>query len=73
MIECKNSDGRDAIREAIGQLFDYRRFHSEPPRLAVLLPYKPNADRLDLLRSVGIEALWPHGDGFRDSANGQFV
>jgi hypothetical protein len=29
-IEAKNSDSRDAIRQAIGQLYDHRRFH-EPP------------------------------------------
>jgi len=30
LIEAKNSDGRDAVRQAIGQLFDYRRFHEAP-------------------------------------------
>ncbi len=73
LIEAKNSDSRDAIRQAIGQLSDYRRFHQPPVRLAVLLPYPPKAERLDLLRSVGVEAVWPHGPGFRDSANGAFV
>jgi hypothetical protein len=73
LIEAKNSDSRDAIRQAIGQLSDYRRFHQPPVRLAILLPYPPKAERLDLLRSVGVEAVWPHGPGFRDSANGAFV
>jgi hypothetical protein len=73
LIEAKNSDSREAIRQAIGQLYDYRRFHPGPVRLAVLLPYKPNADRLDLQRSAGIEAAWPHGSEFRDSAHGAFV
>jgi hypothetical protein len=41
LIEAKNSDGRDALRQAIGQLYDYRRFHEPPVHLAVLLPYKP--------------------------------
>lgn len=58
---------------AIGQLYDYRRFHEPPVRLAVLLPHQPNADGLNLLRSAGIEAIWPHRAGFRDSANGTFV
>lgn len=73
LIEAKNSDGRDALRLAIGQLFDYRRFHEDSVVLAVLLPYPPSAERLDLLRSAGIQALWPHGAGFRDSARGVLV
>jgi len=73
LIEAKNSDGRDALRQAIGQLYDYRRFHEPPVQLAVLLPYRPNADGLALLRSAEIEAIWPHGSGFRDTANGAFV
>lgn len=73
LVEAKNSDSRDAIRQAIGQLYDYRRFHEPNVRLAVLLPYPPNAERLDLLRSAEVEALWPHGPGFRDSARGAFT
>jgi hypothetical protein len=73
LIEAKNSDGRDAIRQAIGQLYDYRRFHQPPVHLAVLLPYEAIGDRLDLLRSAGVETVWPHGAGFRDSARGIFV
>jgi len=49
---------------AIGQLFDYSRFHELPARLAVLLPHQPNPDGLALLQSAGIEAIWPHGKGF---------
>ena len=73
LIEAKNSDNRGNLRQAIGQLYDYRRFHQSPISLAVLLPYQPAVERLNLLRSAGIEALWPHGDGFRDSAHGTFV
>jgi hypothetical protein len=73
LIEAKNSDSREALRQAIGQLFDYRRFHEPPVHLAVLLPYRPTAERLDLLQSAGIEAVWPHGPGFRDSARGVFT
>jgi hypothetical protein len=73
LIEAKNSDSRENLRQAIGQLYDYRRFHQPSPRIAVLLPYKPGAERLDLLKSAGIEALWPYGEGFRDSAGGIFI
>jgi hypothetical protein len=72
LIEAKNSDRRDAVRQAIGQLYDYRRFHGPPVHLAVLFPYKPNADRMDLLSTAGAAAVWPHGHGFRDSAKGLF-
>jgi hypothetical protein len=73
LVEAKNSDSRDSLRQAIGQLLDYRRFHEPGVNLAVLLPYKPMGDRLDLLTSAGLAAIWPIGDGFRDSAGGQFV
>lgn len=74
LIEAKNSDSRERLRMAIGQLYDYRRFHDEPHvRLAVLLPHKPSPDGLALLQSAGIEAIWRYGEGFRDSANGAFA
>lgn len=74
LVEAKSSDDRGAIREAIGQLYDYRRFHKQlSPKLAVLLPLKPNADRMDLLRSADVHAIWPHGVRFLDSAHGVFV
>jgi hypothetical protein len=41
LIEAKNSDSREALRMAIGQLYDYRRFHEPPVRLAVLLRTSP--------------------------------
>jgi hypothetical protein len=72
LIEAKNSDGRDVVRLAIGQLYDYRRFHEEPVHIAVLFPFKPGADRLGLLRSAGAEAVWEHKNGFSDSARGLF-
>jgi len=73
LIEAKNSDSRERLRMAIGQLYDYRRFHEPPVRLAVLLPHQPSPDGLALLQSTGIDAIWPHGTGFRDSAKGAFV
>lgn len=73
LIEAKDSDSRDDLRQAIGQLYDYRRFHQPPVRLAVLLPYAPRPERLDLLRSADIHGIWPHGETFRDSALGAFI
>jgi hypothetical protein len=73
LIEAKSSDGREALRMAIGQLYGYCRFHEPPVRLAVPLPHQPNRDGLTLLQSAGIEAIWLHGARFRDSANSAFV
>jgi len=73
LVEAKNSDSRNSLRQAIGQLYDYRRFHEPDVRLAVLLPYKPVNERLDLLSSAAVDAIWPFGKNFRDSANGAFV
>lgn len=73
LIEAKNSDDRNAVRQAIGQLYDYRRFHEPPIHIAVLFPYKPSPDRLHLLQSADVQALWPHGNKFLDSARGRFV
>jgi hypothetical protein len=47
----------EALRMAIGQLYDYRRFHEPPVRLAVLLRHQPNPDGLILLQSADIEAI----------------
>jgi hypothetical protein len=75
LIEAKSTQGRDALRQAIGQLYDYRRFH-EPvrPVLAVLLSYEPTGDRRALLEHAGIGAIWPRQRvGFQDTANGAYV
>jgi hypothetical protein len=70
LVEAKGSVARDAIRMAIGQLMDYRRFANPDVRLAVLVPERPRSDLLDLLRSAGIEAIWPDGSGYSDTARG---
>jgi hypothetical protein len=63
---------RDALRQAIGQLYDYRRFHQLPVGSPSRCRTGPNADGLALLHGAGIEAVWPHGTVFRDSARGTF-
>jgi hypothetical protein len=70
LIEAKtnseHSSGRTQIRQAIGQLFDYRHrsFGTETANvdLAILLPTEPSADIQTLLASLGIEILWFKGD-----------
>ncbi len=75
LIEAKSAQGRDSLRQAIGQLYDYRRFHNPDPALAVLLSYEPTGDRRALLHSAAIGAIWPRqrGTGFQDTANGAYV
>jgi hypothetical protein len=49
LIEAKASVRREDIRMAIGQLFDYARYLSPRPRLAVLTPERPTGELLKLL------------------------
>lgn len=66
LIEAKTatagSTGRTQLRQAIGQLFDYRytHFHKDMDKvdIALLTPTKPERKILDLLKSLKIEALW---------------
>jgi hypothetical protein len=69
LIEAKTASagpgGRAQIRQAIGQLFDYRfTYFKEKQKvdLAVLLPSKPQRDVRSLLASLDIQVLWfDHG------------
>jgi hypothetical protein len=69
LIEAKTASdgpgGRTQIRQAIGQLFDYRHkfFNNEKEQvdLAVFLPKEPSPDIRALLRSLGIEVIWFKG------------
>ena len=65
LIEAKGSVSRDAIRMAIGQIFDYRRFASPKTALAILLPEKPRPDLVDLIESAGITIVHQTDDGFQ--------
>jgi hypothetical protein len=68
LIEAKGSVTRDAVRMAIGQLMDYRRFAPEGAQLAVLLPEAPREDLRDLLGSAGVGAIYPDGAGYATGA-----
>jgi hypothetical protein len=71
IIEAKSSIDRWAIRLAMGQLFDYQRYFSRRPRLAVLLPEKPSPSMIKLLKSKRITVIWSTANrGFRDSKSG---
>jgi hypothetical protein len=73
LVEAKGSVSREAIRMAIGQLADYRRFVSDKSTVAILVPERPRADLLALLESQRIEAIWPMRDGFEDTAGGELT
>jgi len=66
LYEAKASSRREAVRMAIGQLYDYRRFEDSPAavKLAVLLPRRPADDLLELLGSLNIGVAWRVGKGF---------
>jgi hypothetical protein len=73
LIEAKGVGTREAIRMAIGQLADYRRFAPAGTQCAVLLPSRPRRDLEELLDSQGVQAVWRAEDGFADNASGQFT
>jgi hypothetical protein len=70
LVEAKTAwdgpGGRTQIRQAIGQLFDYRHkfFNGGQAQvdLAVLLPNEPSADVRALLAAIGIEVIWFNGN-----------
>ena len=71
LVEAKSTDARHAIRSAVGQLYDYRRFEPTTPDLAVLVPTEPVRDLRRLLEGLSIGCVWPRGEGFRDSQDGR--
>lgn len=73
LVEAKASDARHAVRMAIGQLSDYRRFEPSDPDVAVLLPRRPIPDLERLLTGLDIGLVWPVRAGFRDTVEGRLV
>jgi hypothetical protein len=63
--ESEGSTGRMQIRQAIGQLFDYRfRYFNQELKsvdLAVLVPKEPSLDIKELLKSLKIAVIWFRG------------
>jgi hypothetical protein len=75
LVEAKGTVERSAIRMAIGQLADYKRFvdGGQPPRLALLVPREPRRDLCELLLSEEIDVIFPTETGFEDSTGGSLV
>ena len=64
LVEAKGSVSRDAIRMAIGQIYDYRRFAEVGTSLAILLPEIPRPDLIQLIQSAGITIIYRSDSGF---------
>ena len=75
LVEAKGTLERNAIRMAIGQLADYKRFidNGKPKHLAILLPAEPRSDLCDLLNSEEIDLIYRTDTSFEDSTGGALV
>jgi hypothetical protein len=59
LYEAKGTATRAKIREAIGQLIDYRRHITPPPtRCTILVPSDPGADLTHLVHSCGFDLMY---------------
>ena len=74
LFEAKASSDDRRIREAFGQLYDYRRSFSRSPSLAVLVPSRPGRRMCAFLAHFDITAVWKLSSGnFADSADGKLT
>lgn len=65
LYEAKAAAGRNDIRMAVGQLYDYRRHvRVSDLRCSVLLPSQPSADLRDYLQAVGLGLAFKNGEQF---------
>jgi hypothetical protein len=75
LIEAKSSTAREYIRTGVGQLLDYafqgKKLYRNP-KLALLLPKRPNLEELEWLRPLRIYLVWRERGAFRDNAGGRF-
>jgi hypothetical protein len=73
LFEAKANVRDDAVREAFGQLHDYKRDFLRPPSLAVLLPTKPRDRLIAFLNHFGVATVWETTRSFRDSVSGRLT
>jgi hypothetical protein len=57
LYEAKASASREAVRMALGQLLDYRRWFPAEPALAILLPEPPVLDLVELMAEHGVRCV----------------
>lgn len=71
LYEAKGTASRAAIREALGQLLDYRRHIAvDGLKLCALVPSRPSDDLLDLLGRAGIACVFESASGFERVTRG---
>jgi hypothetical protein len=74
LFEAKANCADRSIREAFGQLYDYRRSFLRSPSLAILLPDRPPRRMLTFLSHWSITAVWERSKGgFADSEDGHLT
>jgi hypothetical protein len=74
LFEAKAASHDRRVREAFGQLYDYRRSFPRSPSLAILLPEAPRRRMLAFLAHFGVAAVWELSRGnFIDSVNGRLT
>jgi hypothetical protein len=74
LFEAKASSDDRRVREAFGQLYDYRHSFSRSPSLAILLPERPRKRMRAFLAHFGVAAVWKLSTGwFTDSVNGRLT
>ncbi|PZP27260.1 MAG: hypothetical protein DI613_14145 [Kocuria rhizophila] len=62
LYEAKGTVARAKVREAIGQLLDYRRHITPPPETCtVLLPMDPGEDLTELIHGCGFDLVYLEG------------
>lgn len=66
LIEAKSNAQRPSLRMAVGQLWDCARYLSPPPRLAILLPQKPDQDGMAFLKHCRVTTIWQSKAGFQE-------
>jgi hypothetical protein len=76
LIEAKCSTKREYIRMAVGQLLDYaylgrKRFGK--PKMAILLPKKPDPKSIEWLSELHIGVVWKEKNVFLDNPKGLFT
>jgi hypothetical protein len=71
VVEAKKSASREYVREAIGQVLDYKNLlemeGEEGINAAILLPGLPEPDLVFLCAGLAIEVIIPDGNGFTNS------
>jgi hypothetical protein len=71
LIEAKGYIDRKVIREAVGQLLDYKRYFNRKPSMGILLPEKPSKSIIDFLKYYKITVIWATAsNSFNDSSDG---